>query len=87
MKFSCLAYYNTGFSIRNILNLWSISPVAKIKLKINGRYKSVRSNNVRPLTVRIDCLWLKQSRTNQQSGDSTFFLEVLPGFLASIIEF
>ena len=56
-------------------------------MKISGRYKSVSSNSVRPLTVGIDSLLLKQSRTNQRSEDSAFFLEVLPGFLASITEF
>ena len=55
--------------------------------KTSGRYKSVSSNSVRTLTVGIESLLLKQSRTNRRQENSAFFLEVFPGFLASITEF
>ena len=55
-------------------------PRGENQTKISGRYKSVSWNSVRPLTVRTDCLCLKQNQTNQRSGDTTFFLEVSSGF-------
>ena len=89
VKFNCQAHHITSLHQKIFREFLDYFPrgLKSNNAKTSGRYKSVSSNSVRPLTVGIESLLLKQSRTNQRSGDSAFFLEVLPGFLASITEF
>ena len=87
VKFICQAHHITSLHQKIFREFLDYFPGGLNQTKISDRYKSVSSKSVRPLTVSIDSMLLKQSRTNRRSGDSAFFLEVFPRFLASITEF